>query len=78
SEDRISVLQIAKIVSEELGLYPEIYTTGGVDGGRGWRGDVKYMLLDIKKAKSRGWTPSTNSENAIRLATKELLNEVYA
>jgi len=22
--------------------------TGGVDGGRGWKGDVKNMLLDIR------------------------------
>ncbi|MCY0859183.1 MAG: NAD-dependent epimerase/dehydratase family protein [Sulfolobaceae archaeon] len=77
SEDNITVIDIAKIVSEEMGLSPEIYTTGGVDGGRGWRGDVKYMLLDIKKAKSKGWSPKINtSEGAVKRAVKELLDEV--
>jgi hypothetical protein len=26
--------------------------TGGVDGGRGWKGDVKNILLDINKIKA--------------------------
>ncbi|MCK4437988.1 NAD-dependent epimerase/dehydratase family protein, partial [Candidatus Bathyarchaeota archaeon] len=40
SMDRTSVLRIAEIVKEEAGQ-PEamIRLTGGVDGGRGWKGD---------------------------------------
>jgi len=34
--------------------------TGDVDG-RGWKGDVKNMLLDISKIKSLGWKPKLNS-----------------
>jgi len=49
---------------------------GGVDGGRGWKGDVKNMLLDISKLKSLGWKPKLNSEQAIREATRQLLNEL--
>ncbi|MGC9095492.1 MAG: hypothetical protein ACP5IM_07830 [Candidatus Bathyarchaeia archaeon] len=29
--------------------------TGGVDGGRGWKGGVKNMLLDISKLKALRW-----------------------
>ena len=47
--------------------------TGGVNGGRGWIGDVKNMLLDISKLKSIGWKPTYNSEKAVRLATKFLI-----
>jgi len=71
SEDQITVKRIAEIVAEEMGLNGVSFKfTGGVDGGRGWVGDVKSMLLDISKIKSRGWKPRYNSEEAIRLATR--------
>jgi len=47
--------------------------TGGVEGGRGWKGDVKNMLLDITKLKRLGWKPRLNSRQAVREATKSLL-----
>ena len=47
--------------------------TRGVDGGRGWKGDVKNMLLNISKIKSLDWKPKLNSEQAIRKATKQYL-----
>jgi len=37
--------QIAQIVIEEMGLKSvKLRFTGGADGGRGWKGDVKNML----------------------------------
>jgi len=76
SEDQIDVLTIAKIVAEEMGLdNVEFRLTGGVDGGRGWIGDVKNMLLDISKLKSLGWKPEFNSAESVRLAVKEMLRE---
>ena len=50
--------------------------TGGVDGGRGWKGDVKNMLLDTSKIKTLGWKPKLNTQQAIKKATKQLLNEL--
>jgi UDP-glucose 4-epimerase len=47
--------------------------TGGVDGGRGWKGDVKNMLLNMGKIKSLGWKPKLNSEQAVRKAIKHLV-----
>jgi UDP-glucose 4-epimerase len=42
SSDQVDVKRIAEIVCEEMGLRDvEFRLTGGVDGGRGWRGDVK-------------------------------------
>lgn len=76
SEDRVNVLTIAKVVAEEMGLNEvEIYKAGGTDGGRGWRGDVKEMLLDTSKLKKLGWKPKRNSAEAVRLAVKALLSE---
>jgi UDP-glucose 4-epimerase len=74
SKDQIPVTKIANIVSEEMGLENVKFTcTGGVDGGRGWKGDVKNMLLDTAKLKSKGWKPRHNSAEAIRKTVKHYL-----
>jgi len=74
SENQINVKDIAQIVIEEIKLKKvKLKLTGGVDGGRGWKGDVKNMLLDISKLKCLGWKPKLSSEEAIRKASKELL-----
>jgi UDP-glucose 4-epimerase len=76
-EDQIDVKTIAKIVVEEMGLKDvDFKLTGGVDGGRGWKGDVKNMLLDVSKLKSLGWKSKLNSEQAIREATRSLITEL--
>ena len=76
-EDQIDVTTIAKVVSEEMGLQDvEFRYTGGVEGGRGWIGDVKVMLLDISKLKKLGWRPEHNSSESIRTATTHLLKEL--
>ncbi|MGC9088454.1 MAG: UDP-glucose 4-epimerase, partial [Conexivisphaera sp.] len=76
SEDRISVLEIARIVSEEMGLnHVDMKLTGGPEG-RGWTGDVKVMQLDISRMESLGWRPKGNSEYAVRRAARELVEEL--
>jgi UDP-glucose 4-epimerase len=72
-----SVKEIAGIVSKEMG-FPEIRYrfTGGVDGGRGWKGDVKTMQLSIKKLVNTGWKPKYSSLQSIRLAAKDLATSV--
>lgn len=78
SEDTVNVATIARIVIEEMGLSDvEIKYTGGVDGGRGWRGDVKEMLLDISKIKRLGWKPKLNSAEAVRRTSKCIISEIY-
>jgi len=77
SFDQVNVKRIAEIVTEEMGLKSvEFNLTGGVDGGRGWKGDVKTMLLASEKLSSLGWKPSLNSEEAIKLSCHELLNSI--
>ena len=76
SLDQISVLRIAEVVCEEMGLRDVAFRfTGGVDGGRGWRGDVKTMLLSVNKLLNLGWKPKLNSEETVRMACKELLRQ---
>lgn len=75
SEDQVNVKQIANIICEEMGLENVEYVfTGGVDGGRGWKGDVKTMRLDIGKLKKLGWKPTLNSYQAVRNAARTLLH----
>ena len=75
SVDKITVGKIAEIVLEEVNSKARIRLSGGVDGGRGWMGDVKTMLLSIAKLQALGWNPLRNSEEAVRQATKELANQ---
>ena len=76
SEDWVDVKTIANIVVEEMGLKNvAFFFTGGVDGGRGWKGDVKYMLLAIDKIKALGWKPALNSAQAVRATAKTIIEE---
>jgi UDP-glucose 4-epimerase len=76
SEDQIAVNTIANIVIEEMGLKDvRLRFTGGVDGGRGWIGDVKSMLLDISRLSSTGWNPKYSSEESVRLTVRKLLSK---
>jgi UDP-glucose 4-epimerase len=74
SYDKITVKEIAKIVAKEMSKPNIKYTfTGGVDGGRGWKGDVKTMQLSINKLLQTGWKPKYTSKQAVRLAAKALI-----
>jgi len=74
SWDRTNVLEIAETVKDEMGLGgAKIRLTGGVDGGRGWKGDVKVMQLDMDELKSVGWTPKYGSAEAVRLTARSVI-----
>ena len=72
STDTIEVVSIGKIVADEMGLDPRFEIVGGVDGGRGWRGDVKVMQLDISKISRLGWRPKFSSAESVRRAARSL------
>ncbi len=77
NEDWITVKEIAEIVCNVMGLSPKLVFTGGVEGGRGWVGDVKLMLLDISKLKGLGWKPKLCCKEVIKKATVEILESFY-
>lgn len=68
-----SVDRIADIVSDVLDVQPEYEHTGG---DRGWTGDVPLMRLSIEKLTGLGWTPSLDSDAAVRHAAEELATEI--
>lgn len=76
SVDHVEVKKIAEIVADEMGLQDVKFVfTGGVEGGRGWLGDVKIMHLSIEKLLKTGWKPRYGSEEAVRFAVQTLLEE---
>jgi len=75
SVDKITVRRIAEIVLEATGSKAGFQLTGGIDGGRGWMGDVKSMQLSIEKLQSLGWKPKYDSEGAVQKAVRELMNQ---
>lgn len=68
-----SVERIADIVSEQLGVAPTYEFTGG---DRGWTGDVPRMRLSIEKLSALGWEPLRSSDEAVRRATRDLVEEM--
>ena len=77
SEDQVTVKEIADIVCAKMGLKNVQYVfTGGVNGGRGWKGDVKVMLLSIERLKKLGWKPKLNSRQAVEKAAEEMLGTI--
>tara|TARA_B100001179_G_C18528324_1_gene375925 strand:+ start:10 stop:987 length:978 start_codon:yes stop_codon:yes gene_type:complete len=77
SEDSVEIIDVAKIVCKNMGLNEiKINLTGGVDDGRGWKGDIKIAHLDITKLKNSGWIPKLSSINAADITSQEIIKEV--
>ncbi|HKX80811.1 MAG TPA: NAD-dependent epimerase/dehydratase family protein [Nitrososphaera sp.] len=73
SQDQVRVTQIAKAVIDAMkSPNTRIELTGGVDNGRGWKGDVKNMLLDVTRISDLGWRPRYSSLEAVKLTANEL------
>ncbi len=76
SVDMITVTELASIVVSELGLKNvDFRYTGGVDGGRGWKGDVKTMQLSLEKLIASGYKPKHDSKGAVRETVRELVKD---
>ena len=78
SEDKINVKAIAETVITAMKLKNvDLKLTGGVDGGRGWVGDVKIMLLNADKIKSTGWKSKLNSQQAVIFTARALAEDYF-
>jgi len=69
SADAIDVREIANTLCDEMRLSPE-FRFKSVDDGRGWKGDVKKMLLDCSRLRAVGWEPKGGSADAVRNAAR--------
>jgi len=75
SEDSVDVTEIADIVVRQMGLKDVSYRYTGGDEGRGWKGDVRVMLLSLEKIKGLGWRAKGGSAQAIQSAVEALLRD---
>lgn len=66
----ITVVEVAKIVLDELGLKKMPLEFSG--GKRGWLGDSPLVHLDTAKIKRLGWQPETSIEEGIRRTVRYL------
>jgi UDP-glucose 4-epimerase len=67
------ISKVAQIVIEEMGLSDVTLRYTG--GRQGWRGDVPEVRLDVSKAKASGWEAKRSSDEAVRVAVRQLLEE---
>jgi len=67
--ETIKIVDLAKIVCNEMHLSPKFTFTGG---DRGWKGDTPFCIIDIEKALKLGWKPKIDCETAIRRTVREL------
>lgn len=61
--DKITVSEIAEMLSRLLGLRPRL-SYG--KGPKGWNGDVSTMLLDTRNIRSLGWRETVSFEEGLR------------
>lgn len=74
NRDTTSVTTIGRMLIESLGLTNvRLKYTGG---NRGWPGDVPQVRLDTTRMEKLGWKPKYTSDEAVRLAIKELLGKI--
>jgi UDP-glucose 4-epimerase len=74
SDDTITVMQIAKIVIDQLSLKNgnvKIEFKNSFRDGRGWQGDIPDFWLDCSKLKGVGWKPKYSSRDAVLRTCKE-------
>jgi UDP-glucose 4-epimerase len=69
------VTRIAEIVVEEMDLQDVTFNYTG--GKRGWKGDVPHFQFNVKKINDLGWTAKYTSDDAVRLAIRDLLRTYF-
>lgn len=79
NRDWVNVKKIADIVVDEMfkaNLIKEKPQYKFTGGERGWKGDVKEMLLSIDKLKEINFKPKYSSEEAVRKTSKQIIKNL--
>ncbi len=71
TDTRTGVIEIAKIIVEEMGLANVGFSL--TDTKRGWPGDQPQVFLSVEKVKKLGWYPKYSSTEAVHIATRRML-----
>ena len=71
--DATNVAKIGRMLVEGMELSSvKLKYTGG---NRGWPGDVPQVRLDTSRMENLGWKPKYTSDEAVRIAIKEILRK---
>ena len=62
TDETVTVDESVCLITEHLGLAPQIEHTGG---RRGWVGDSPLIQLDCSKLRSLGWTPKLTIQDSL-------------
>jgi Nucleoside-diphosphate-sugar epimerases len=76
SDDYIDVITIADTVINALGLSNVQLKFIDNGDGRGWKGDVKIMLLDTTRLKRLGWRAMYNSKEALIVTVNDIVKNM--
>ena len=71
-DSNTTVTHIAEMIIEEMKLSDVKFNYTG--GKRGWAGDVPRFQLSTEKMKKLGWKPRYSSDDAVRKAIRETLD----
>jgi UDP-glucose 4-epimerase len=71
-----SVNQIAQWTIEAMGLDTKSVRIDYTGGSRGWPGDVPQVRLDTHRMEALGWKPQMTSEEAVRRAIRETVEQL--
>jgi UDP-glucose 4-epimerase len=75
TDETIVVDESVAIITEQLGLSPEIEHTGG---RRGWTGDSPLIHLDTERIRALGWQPRLTIRESIARTVRWLVESEYA
>ena len=76
TEDYLTVLEIADLVAERLGIEGVEYRLG--EGARGWKGDVPVVRFDSSRARALGWSNARTSREAMAASIDAMIAQVEA
>ncbi|HEX3433931.1 MAG TPA: NAD-dependent epimerase/dehydratase family protein [Solirubrobacteraceae bacterium] len=75
ADETIVVDDSVAIITDQLGLSPEIEHTGG---RRGWTGDSPLIHLDTKRIRALGWAPQLTIRESVERTVQWLSASEYA
>jgi UDP-glucose 4-epimerase len=75
ADETIVVDDSVAIITEQLGLSPEIEHTGG---RRGWTGDSPLIHLDTRRIRTLGWEPKMTIRDSVARTVQWLAQSEYA
>lgn len=71
TDEYVQVSDSVRIITDELGVSPELSYTGG---SQGWIGDNPFILLKCEKIRALGWRPRETIADSVRKTVRYIMN----